>query len=101
MTGAISIYRDVHLLAKLCKSRRVLRYAVVGVRLDLVGRQKVSVEKELTHELLPIIDPQVRVAVVGTRVVSGVVHDVLSVIHQLRTHLRQLLHVFHISLQLQ
>jgi len=90
-----------NLLAKLCQSWWIFGNAFVGVRLDLIGREDVTVEQKLSHEFLAIVDPQVRVVVVRTGVISGAVHDVLRVIHQLRTHLRQLLHLFHVSLQFQ
>jgi len=47
-----------------------------------------AVEKKLAHEFLAIVDPQIRIVVEGAGIVGGKVHDVVSVVHQFRTHLR-------------
>ena len=91
-------WRVFYLLTELRQCRWIFGHAFVGMRFDLVGSEHVAVEQELTHELLPVVDPQVRVGVVRRRVVGGVVHYVLRVLHQIGSHLRQLLHVLHVRL---
>ena len=41
------------------------------------------VQQELTHELIPIIHPEVGVIVEGVSVLHRLVHDVLHAVHQL------------------
>ena len=57
------------------------------------------IEQELSHELVSVVGPQVRVGVECGLEVGGVVHYMRDVLHQLRSHVRQLLHVLQIRLQ--
>jgi len=97
----VSRHRATHsadLLAELIERGRALGHHFVGVLLDLLGGEDVVVEEELAHELVPVVSPQVGVGVERRAVLSRAVHHQSYVLHQLRPHLRQLLHVLQVRL---
>ena len=89
----------VHLFLELVQGGWTLGYAVFGVCLDLLCREHVVVEQELTHELGSVVHPQVGVLVERVAVLARLVHHVLHTVHQLTTHLGELLHLLQIGLR--
>ena len=78
--------RTVHLVAELFERGRALLQSVLGMRLDLLGGEHVVVEQELSHELVSVVAPQIRVGVERGSVLGGTVHHQIHVLHYLGSH---------------
>ena len=87
------------LFSELLERWRTLRHFLFSVCLYLLGSEHVVVEQELSHELVTVVSPQVCIGVERRAVVGRTVHYQRHVIHQLRSHVRQLLHVLQVRLQ--
>ena len=89
----------LYLFFELFQCGRTLRHSLIRVCLYLVRRQHVVVQQELSHELVAVVDPQIGVDVERVAVVTSLVHDVVYAVHQVRSHVTQLLHIFQVRLQ--
>ena len=78
------------------KTKRPLTF--IGVRFYFFWSEDMSVNEELSHELVSVVDPQISVVIERVAIIARFGHDVLYAIHELGPNLRQLLHVLHVGL---
>lgn len=97
--GPFDLYPPVHLLPKVIQSWRALGDTVVSVTLCLLAAENVTVQQELTHELLPVVHIKVAVALQRVAKLAARCHDALHSFHEQMAHVRQISHVLHVSLR--
>ena len=90
-----------YLVFELLQGRRALWDALFRMRLDLLRCQHVVVQQELAHELVAVVQPQVRIHVERAAVLVRFVHDARDAVHQILAHLGQVQHVLDVGLQQQ
>ena len=91
--------REWYLFFKLCQCGRILGNSFLGMSFDLFCSQHVVVQKELSHKLVSVVQPQVSVDIERAAVFIRLVHYASYTIHQILAHLGQVKHVFHVVLE--
>ena len=90
----------IHLLSVGVQCRGSLCDPPLCLTLDLLIGQNVAVQKELAHDLLPVVDVEVRVALQSVPELAAGCHDALDAFHEKLTHVCQVGHVLYVSLEI-